>query len=90
MVDPFTKLSPSGNTATPQTRNVCRRLVQSTLLPHKPGEPRNKPEENGDNYDEQDEDYRDTKNRKKKKSKGKVTPTNKGSRVGDPFSSFYL
>ncbi|CAK8566401.1 unnamed protein product [Lathyrus sativus] len=84
MADPVTEHSPLDNTATPQTRSVRRRLVQSTLFPHKPAEPRNKPEENGDSCDEQDEDYRDTKNRRKRKSKGKVTPTNKGSKSVTP------
>ncbi|CAL5202973.1 unnamed protein product [Lathyrus oleraceus] len=84
MADPVTELSPSDNTPRPMTRNVRRRLVQSTLFPHKPAEPSNKPEENGDSCDEQDEDYCDTKNRRKRKSKGKATPTNKGSKSATP------
>ncbi|XP_058787652.1 uncharacterized protein LOC131662001 [Vicia villosa] len=84
MADPVTELSPSGTTATPPARNVRRRLVQSTLFPHKASEPRNKPEENGDSCDEQDEDYCETKNRRKRKSKGKVTPANKGSKSATP------
>ncbi|KAK2442206.1 P-loop containing nucleoside triphosphate hydrolase superfamily protein [Trifolium repens] len=84
MAGPVTDLSPSDNPATPPVRNVRRRLVQSTLFPHKPPQPRNKPEENEESGDEQDEDYCDTKNRKKRKSKGKITPVNKGSKSATP------
>jgi hypothetical protein len=54
-------------------------LVQSTLFPHKPPEPRDKPNERDDEVDEQDEDYRDAANHMKRKSKGKATPRKKGS-----------
>ncbi|XP_027190964.1 uncharacterized protein [Cicer arietinum] len=84
MAGPVTELSPSGNAAIPPGRSVRRRLVQSTLFPHKPPEPRNKPEENTDSGDEQDEDYCDTKNRRKRKSKAKVTPVAKGSKSATP------
>ncbi|XP_045803964.1 uncharacterized protein LOC123897403 [Trifolium pratense] len=84
MLAPVTDLNPSDNPATPPVRNVRRRLVQSTLFPHKPPQPRNKPEENGESNDEQDEDYCDTKNRRKRKSKGKITSVNKGSKSATP------
>ncbi|GAU43260.1 hypothetical protein TSUD_134040 [Trifolium subterraneum] len=85
MVGPVTDLSPSDNPATPPVRNVRRRLVQSTLFPHKPPQTRNKPEENDESGDDQDEDYCDTKNRRKRKSKGKITPVNKkGSKSATP------
>jgi hypothetical protein len=58
---------------------------RSSLTSH---QPRNKPEENEETGDEQDEDYCDTKNRKKRKSKGKITPVNKGSKVGDLLFQF--
>jgi hypothetical protein len=88
MVGPVTDLIPSDNPATPPVRNVRRRLVQSTLFPHKPPQPRNKPEENDESSDEHDEDYSDTKKRRKRKSKGKITPVNKGSKVGDLLFQF--
>jgi hypothetical protein len=58
---------------------------RSSLTSH---QPRNKPEENDESSDEHDEDYSDTKKRRKRKSKGKITPVNKGSKVGDLLFQF--
>ncbi|XP_061363887.1 uncharacterized protein LOC133307395 [Gastrolobium bilobum] len=68
-------VTPSCNAGTPPRRSIRRRLVQSTLFPHKPPEPNEKDNEE----DEQDEDYCDTVNHKKRKPKGKVTPRKKSS-----------
>ncbi|XP_027338527.1 uncharacterized protein LOC113852450 isoform X1 [Abrus precatorius] len=75
-----TELSPSSNGDTPLRRSVRRRLVQSTLFPHKPPEP----VEKNDKEDEHDEDYCEAENHKKRKPKPKTTPRNKGSRSATP------
>ncbi|KAH1255873.1 hypothetical protein AAZV13_04G206200 [Glycine max] len=77
-----TDLSPSCNAAAePPRRSVRRRLVQSTLFPHKPPEP----DQKNDKEDERDEDYSDSENHKKrKKPKAKTTPRKKASKNATP------
>ncbi|KAL2638228.1 hypothetical protein AAZV13_06G103200 [Glycine max] len=76
-----TQLSPSCNAAEPPRRIVRRRLVQTTLFPHKPPEP----VEKNDKEDERHEDYSDAENHKKrKKPKAKTTPRKKASKNATP------
>ncbi|XP_022140030.1 uncharacterized protein LOC111010770 isoform X2 [Momordica charantia] len=64
-----------------ELRSVRRKLVQSTLLPHKPQEQ----EENGGGPDEEnncveDEELCGSQGRKKRESKGKTTPQSRSSK----------
>lgn len=82
-----TQLSPSCNAAEPPRRIVRRRLVQTTLFPHKPPEP----VEKNDKEDERHEDYSDAENHKKrKKPKAKTTPRKKASKVVSSSSIFFI
>ncbi|KAI4337809.1 hypothetical protein L6164_016181 [Bauhinia variegata] len=79
----------SCNLATPTRRNVRRRLVQSTLLPHKPQEDEDKDAKNDrdcredEQEEEAEEDCLASEREKKRKSRGKVTPRTKGSKQRD-------
>ncbi|KAL2339795.1 hypothetical protein Fmac_007735 [Flemingia macrophylla] len=73
-----TELNPSSSDAAPPPRSVRRRLVQSTLCPHKPPEPAEK----NHKEDKHDKDYTDAENpKKRKKPKAKTTPRKKGSKL---------
>ncbi|MED6207040.1 hypothetical protein PIB30_032156 [Stylosanthes scabra] len=88
MEDAVTEVSP-GKAATPPPprRSVRRKLVQSTLFPHKPPEHNAKDNnDKGDKGDEHDDEYcPSSKNKKRKpKTKPKLTPPEKPSKNSTP------
>lgn len=79
------QFTPSNNVGSPKRRNVRRRLVQSTLFPHKPQEPGDKADEKDETGCRQDERGEEVElcasEDKKRKSRGKATTPTKGSKV---------